>query len=423
MRPTHQAAVVPCWVLTRLPILAIALGAIPYRWPGIIRGDIRLYEGWAAVLRQGRFPTGDWNWQYPPGAALAMLLPEWLPGGYLGGFLTLAALADAAVLVLLLRFAGRGGSVAGVWTWIAGIPLLGPIAYARYDILVAAVAVGALALTARAVLSGALVGLGAMLKAWPALLLVGIPRGSHTRRAVGATAVACALLAVGLAVLLPGSLNFLAYQRGRGVQLESVPGSVFLVARHLGWDGTNPFRYGAREFVGPGVGAVRVVAPLLTLAALGWLLHWRRRAGWHPCMPHDAALTATLLAVVTSRVLSPQYLVWLVALAAVCLAQRETSQRTVALLLLACTALTQLEFPVLWAGVVGARLPADLVLLVRNTGLVCAAVLSARALWRSTVRADRAPRSTDSAAAPPARGAASDASTRQKIRPWLSSTQ
>ncbi|MFL5910464.1 MAG: glycosyltransferase 87 family protein [Gaiellaceae bacterium] len=395
MRLAHTAVIVPCWVATRLPILAIALDAVPYPWPETIRGDIRLYEGWAEVLGQGRFPTGDWNWQYPPGAALAMLAPGWLPGGYLGGFLTVAALADLAVLVLLLRFARPGGCVAGAWAWVAGIPLLGPIAYARYDIVVAAIAVSAITLATRPVVSGALVGLGAIVKAWPALLLLGLPPGSRTRHTVGAAAVTCAALAVLLAVLLPGSLSFLTYQRGRGLQLESVPGTAFLVARHLGWDGTNPFRYGAREFVGPGVGIAGPVAPLLTFAALGWLLHWRRRAGWRPSTPPDAALTATLLAVVTSRVLSPQYMVWLVALAAVCLARRETGQRTVALLLLGCTALTQLEFPVLWSGVVHARLPADLVLLVRNAGLVCAAVLSARALWRSTVRAGDQDRASD----------------------------
>ena len=399
MRPARKTVIVACWVVSRLPVIAIVLGGVPYRWPETIAGDIGLYESWAAVLRQGRFPAGDWNWQYPPGAALAMLLPEWLPGGYLGGFLTLSVLADAAVLVLLLRFAGRGGSPAGSWAWVAGIPLLGPIAYARYDLIVAAIAVSALTAAARPAVSGALVGFGAMLKVWPALLLFGLPRGACTRGAVRAAAVTCAILAAVLAVLLPGSLSFLVYQRGRGVQLESVPGTVFLVARHLGWDGTNPLRFGAREFVGPGVAVVRVVAPLLTLAALGWLLHWRRQARWHPSTPYDAALTATLLAVVTSRVLSPQYMVWLVALVAVCLARRETSQRTVALLLLACTALTQLEFPVLWDGVIRARLPADLVLLVRNAGLVCAAVMSARALWRSTVRAGQSPPSTASASA------------------------
>jgi hypothetical protein len=373
---------IACWVPTRLLLAAAVLGLVPYRWPQTIRGDLRLYEGWAEVVRQGHFPADDWNWQYPPGAAVAILLPDLLPGGYLVGFLAVAVLADAAVLAVLLRL-GRGSRWAA-WYWVAAVPLLGPIAYARYDLVVAALAVAALAVAGRPLAAGALSGVGAMLKVWPVLLLLGLPRGAAARRAAGGAVAGAAVLAAVLVVLLPGSLGFLAYQRDRGVQIESVPGTVFLLGRHLGWPGTNDFRYGAREFLGPGVGAVRAVALLATVAALGWLPWWWWRARWRPSVPYDAALAATLLAVVTSRVLSPQYLIWLAALGAVCLTRPDTVQRPAALLVLGCTALTQLEFPVLWDWVVHARLPLDLVLAARNAGLVCAAVLSVRALLRST---------------------------------------
>jgi hypothetical protein len=54
--------------------------------------------------------------------------------------------------------------------------------------------------------------------------------------------------------------------------------------------------------------------------------------------PYDAALAAVLLFTATSRVISPQYLIWLIGLAAVCLTVRRTTQRPVAaLLLLAAT--------------------------------------------------------------------------------------
>jgi Glycosyltransferase family 87 len=403
-RSLGPALIVLAWLVTRLPLVLIALDVMPYPWPETILGDIGLYEGWEAVLRRGHFPADDWNWQYPPAAALVMLAPGLLPGGYLGGFLTLAAVADAAVLALLLGAAHRGGSRLGACAWVLGVPLLGVIAYARYDLIVAAVAVGALVAAGRPTLAGALAGIGAMLKVWPALLLFGLEPGRVTRRALAAAVTAGVAVTAVLALLLPGSLSFVGYQRGRGVQIESVPGTVFLVGRHLGWEGTNPFRYGAREFVGPGVAVVAVVAPALTLAVLCWLFYWRRRARWHPSTPYDAALTATLLAVVTSRVLSPQYLLWLLALAGLCLTQRATSQRTVCGLILVCAALTQLEFPVLWAGVVHAHVAADLVLLTRNVLLVVAAVLSAVALWRSTTRdpGDRSPESAGTAA----RGAA-----------------
>jgi hypothetical protein len=362
------------WAVTRAPLVAIVLGWVPYAWPSVIRGDLGLYARWAAVLADGRFPAGDVNWQYPPAAAVPILAPSWLPGDYLHGFLVLAVLADLGVLLLLRR-----GEQAGAWLWVAGVPLLGPVAYARYDIVVALAAVAALGWAARPVVSGVLIGLGAMLKVWPVLLLAGVRRPAPV--VAGAVAAAGAT-ALALAAWLPGSAGFLSPQRGRGIQIESVPGTLFLAGRHLGWDGTSELRFGAREWVGSGVDTVRLVAPVLTLVALAWLVAQRRRT---TALPADVALTAVLLAVVTSRVLSPQYLLWLLAVAAVCLTDRETAQRTTAVLVLVATGLTQLEFPVLWSPIVAGSL-ADLVLVARNAVLVAATVTAMRALTRAPDR-------------------------------------
>ena len=67
--------------------------------------------------------------------------------------------------------------------WIGpGLALLGPIVYARYDIMVTAVAVAAL-LAARATRGGGvLAAAGALLKVWPLLLLVGAVPGRAARR-------------------------------------------------------------------------------------------------------------------------------------------------------------------------------------------------------------------------------------------------
>ncbi|BFO20807.1 hypothetical protein SHKM778_71950 [Streptomyces sp. KM77-8] len=72
--------------------------------------------------------------------------------------------------------------------WVAGVPLLGPTVYARYDVMVTAVAVAALlAAVRRPRLAGVLMGFGAVVKVWPALLLVGVRRwgrGAGRRRPV-----------------------------------------------------------------------------------------------------------------------------------------------------------------------------------------------------------------------------------------------
>ncbi len=106
---------------------------------------------------------------------------------------------------------------------------------------------------------------------------------------------------------------------------------------------------------------------------------------------YDAALAALLIFTVTSRVISPQYLVWLVGAAAVCLTVRGTSQRPVALLILAATPLTLVEFPLVFGDVVASRPGAIAVLTARNVLLLVATVLSCVRLWRSTRRTDRVP--------------------------------
>ena len=83
-----------------------------------------------------------------------------------------------------------------------------------------------------------------------------------------------------------------------------------------------------------------------------------------------------LLFTTTSRVISPQYMVWLVGLAAVCLALRASRQTVPALLVLAATAVTLLEFPVWFAHVVASDALGVSLLVLRNGLLVAASVLA-----------------------------------------------
>ncbi|QMU68521.1 glycosyltransferase 87 family protein [Streptacidiphilus sp. P02-A3a] len=135
-----------------------------------------IYQGWSQVLATGTFPLDDMTWQYPPLAALVMLLPGWLPWSYFTGFLVMVAACDALATALLLRAWRRGGSRAGVWLWVLAVPLLGPTVFCRFDLVVTVVAVaGLLAAARRPVLGGVLAGVGAMLKVWPALTVLGAP--------------------------------------------------------------------------------------------------------------------------------------------------------------------------------------------------------------------------------------------------------
>ncbi|SDK06296.1 glycosyltransferase family 87 protein [Streptomyces indicus] len=377
------------WLPTRALLLLWVFKAFTAPGPDVTADVEVIYQSWYEILRTGTFPLDDVTWQYPPAAALAVLSPALLPFlAYSAAFFVLAFLTDAVVLGLLRYTAGRPGkSAAGAWVWVAGAPLLGPTAYARYDLFVTAVAVAALLAGARHPrVQGALIALGALLKVWPALLLVGTPRGRATRRA-WTTALAAALaLTLAFTVTMPGALAFLSFQRDRGTEVESLGALPFHVARHFGWPGRMQLNYGSVEFLGPYVPVVTALAQVLTVLACAWLLLWRLRArAWAPSTPADAAFTAVLLFTVTSRVISPQYLLWLVGLAAVCLVFRTGRMRLPAVLVLAATGVSFLEFPI-WFSHVAASDPWGITLLTVRNGLLAAAALSAgRRLWRQTV--------------------------------------
>ncbi|MEU4081208.1 hypothetical protein DEJ45_22455 [Streptomyces venezuelae] len=391
-------AVASVWLLTRVGMVLLlmrdTLGI------GGVGREVELYRHWYGQFAQGTFPPGDATWQYPPGAGLVIMSPGLVPWlGYVQAFVALTLLADAVVTVALAR-ADSARLTHGTWIWVCGLPLLLHLPLARYDVQTTALAVLALlAVTARSTaahqLGGALAGIGAMVKVWPALALIGTPRGRTTREAWTAAAVAALALLATLALFFSDSLGFLRQQGSRGIQIESLGGTALALAKATGaWPGGVEFRYGAIEYVGPYVSSLGHLALLLTVIAFGWLLLWRVRARrWTAATPLDAALTAVLLFTVTSRVISPQYMIWLLGLAAVCLTSRRTVMRPVALLLLPAAALSSLAYPVLYDQVVAGTAQGLTVMVLRNGLLLAAALLAARRLWTTTATTTAPPES------------------------------
>jgi len=404
MAPTMKIArrqrVVPWYAATRLLLLLLALDVLPYFNRGAIIGDVKLYHWWIGQsFDHGAYPLDDQKWQYPPGAAVPLLLPHWLPGSYFVLFFLMCLAADVTVFALLVRAARSADpadpSPAGPWLWTLGVVAIGPMAYGRYDLVVTATAVAALTVTLRskrttAVARGVLIGAGTFLKVWPAAILFGAPKRRNGRLLVGAAAAAAVLPTVVLQLFFPGVLSFLTNQKSRGIQVESVFATPFLVGKWFGWSGAAKLtEFGAFEYLGPGVSLAGKAALLATAAGFAVLLLIRRRAAVRggfpfPLMLADVGFAAVLVAVVTSRVLSPQYLVWLLGVAAVCLTRRDTLMRGPAWLVLGAVSVTQLIFPLFYHSLRGGQIYSGLILLGRNAVLVTAAVLALRALWRAT---------------------------------------
>jgi Glycosyltransferase family 87 len=362
------------WLATRTALYLHATA------PGRI-GDVGIYQRWnTCCFSHGTFPVADPMWQYPPGAALVFWLPGRLPGSYVDHFAFLAIGCDLAITLMLWSSARRGGSLAGAWYWVCGVPLLGVVSFGRFDVVPVALSVAALSVTGRGGVRGALIGAGAAVKVWPVMLLAGMAPGQQRRGAAAAAAV----LAAVCAIVPSGTASFLVHQTARGVEIESVAATPFMIWRQAGWHGKAVFRFGAWQLSGGHIAlaqdASRLGLVLAAAAVIGWqLLIASGRARWRPEFAADAPLAATLLFLVVSAVLSPQYLLWVIGLAAACLATGRTTQRPVAIAVLAAAGLTQVIFPTGWHSLLGGSDAVTGVLAARNVLLAVAAVLSC---WR-----------------------------------------
>jgi hypothetical protein len=290
----------------------------------------------------------------------------------------------------------------------------------RYDVIVTALAVGGLVAPAKSArvrwsVRGALLGLGAMVKAWPAGLILGLPPKGPGRRAVAWAAGTAFAVTAGLSATMSGALSFLGGQSSRGIEVESVLATPFMIASWFGYPVKVVHEYGAFQISGPGVSAVASFAELLTVLGLGIVLWWRlmrfKPRAWTPALMYDVALTVVLVLVVTSRVLSPQYLIWLLGLVALVFTENAPARRATLLarpaqLVLACVLVTQIEFPLLFGEVMGGQFWGTMLVAARNVVLVVACAMALRALWHSgpadpVLPADeRAPATRSAALAP-----------------------
>jgi len=318
------------WVATRA--LMVAQVGFWDDFSGPKLQDVNNYEVWSDQLATEHAIPGGEAWQYPPGAAFLMLLPRLGFAGYGESFVTLMLLADLVGLGLLVLLGRRsGGNFTGVWVWLLGLPLLGALPLLRFDLVPAVLAIGALvAIHRRPNLFGALVGLGAALKAWPIVLLFGEWDRRRLLRSALAALAAIALVLLAAAIAFGDPLGFLGEQGDRGLQEEAVATMPWQLRELVTGEGpARAIRYGAWEITGSTADTVAGLLKWATLAALAAAAAWwsyRARAirGGRgdlasAAVSLDFVFTVVLLLLVTSRVLSTQYMIWLLALAAVVL--------------------------------------------------------------------------------------------------------
>jgi MFS family permease len=344
--------------------------------------DLSIYRHAGEALLRGEIPYRDFFIEYPPGSLPTFVPPALLSNdkmGYITLFSSEMALTLVAALVLTAVAARRiGGSRAWILpaaTFTAAAIMLYPVAVTRYDALVAltlATAVFCATLGGRYLsLAYASLGLGAAAKLVPALATLSLATFRRGRARGYAVFFGVLALFFGPALLLGGAsfLGSFAYHAYRGLQVESLAASVLM---NLGWVNEVVFAYGAFEVRGRGVElASSLGLPLtgaLLLATAFFAYREYRRERFRLTMFPRYAAALILAFMLGSKVLSPQYVIWLLPL--VPLSAGGVAQVGVSAIFLAACFMTTQVFPVHYDDLLNIRPPGPNFLLVRNLLLI-----------------------------------------------------
>ncbi|MFZ9987723.1 MAG: glycosyltransferase 87 family protein [Candidatus Nanopelagicales bacterium] len=378
-------AVAATWVVTRVLLIGALTGAVPYPDGPSILNDVKLYAEWSDLLVTGRFPIGDDMWQYPPGAGIVFAIAALLGSNPVAAFALIALVCDLATLgVLIVAGRRRGAGLDAAWAWVIGAVLVGPVWLARFDVVPTLAAVVALVLIGRPTLSGAAAAAGTLLKVWPGIMLIALPRRSLPRGILGFALMAAGILA-GVMIWSTGGVSFLGEQGARGLQVESVGALPFMVWNVVA-DVPTEFRFGAMEVDVPATIPIGLVITLSGFAILGILGVLRLMGRLELSAPADVALAALLVSIVTSRVLSPQYDVWIVGVAAVTLLDPRSLMRTARWLLAGSILVTQAVYPFAYGSFLSGDWWAVLLQVVRIALLLAATGVGLWVVLRSALR-------------------------------------
>jgi uncharacterized membrane protein len=294
--------------------------------------DTPTYERYGnAIVDAREVPYRDFDLEYPPGALPAFVLPA-LAGAddYRTVFEWLMFACGAAAIVALALALGAVGAEAFRMTAacaFAGVAplLLGSVVLTRFDLWPAALTAGSVAAlaAARPKLGLGLLAVAASVKIYPLVLVapavVYVSRWRGGRQALIAVGVFLGVLAAILgpfAAIAPDGLwASLERQTGRPLQVETLGASVLMVLNRLDlYSPSLVSSFGSQNLVGSAPDALAALHTALQIAAvLGvWALFAAGRAGTERLFAASAASVAAFVAF--GKVLSPQFLIWLIPL-------------------------------------------------------------------------------------------------------------
>jgi hypothetical protein len=351
------------WLL-RFGACHTAILFLPLLIPGLYGGagrrsvlyDVRLYFEYASQAAAGRIPYRDYIVEYPPLALPVIMFPRLLTpefGLYVVVFAVLMLSFDLLLMYLVARWvaAQDGPSAVPVrlaW-YTAFSAALYPMLAARYDLAASAIAFAAAGwwFSCRPIWGATAAVAGTLLKIYPAFIAA--PAAAYEAARIRATRLRGTLIFVpgvlmaAAAWWVVGGRASLEYHLGRGLQIETLgAGTLMALAKIAGGRLAWSYNHSSVELLAPGARALAALAIPAQGAAL-LLVVWRFwRSDFREPLRHAGA--AVLAFVLCGKVLSPQYLIWLMPFVTVL--EGWTGRVARFIFLLACAA-TTIVYP--WA--------------------------------------------------------------------------
>ena len=326
LRPAVGAVSLAVAVIVASTILA--LFPVVQRW----NGDVRLFENYAGLIFSGGLGDTPFLSWYPPLALVPLAVPLLAGGGgaytFLLGVEMAAVASGGGILLSGLRAIDRE-RLRVIATYGALVLAATTLVAWRYDIVPAVLTLATLWATSRRRWStaGVTLGLAAGLKLYAAILAPLLvlhawrSGGSGAALRVGIAGVAIGAASVAAYALFPGSspLDLLSFTARRPLHLEAVPGSVIAALGSIGaMTADVEFNFGSFNLTGSAADAalslLRIAQPIVLATSLGVGAYaiWRRGTTVDAEGTLVLAWMAALLGLfISNRVLSPQYLVWI----------------------------------------------------------------------------------------------------------------
>jgi hypothetical protein len=302
--------------------------------------DVWLYLRYAGDWASGAAPYVDFHPEYPPGSLPVFMAPYLVFGrhAYDQSFAIAMGVFDGIACLLAVAWTRRQSGLSARAPWLAALFYLAsstalfPVLLTRFDLVPGVLLLAALYATcspggnARGAL---LLGIAGGVKLWPfALVPLWCLRAFRRGGLRGAFGTGMWLVAGGLLIALPclpraglHVLDFLRYHADRGIQIECTWSTFALIINALHIASADVVHeYGAFHVAGPlaSVFAKASVPALLALALAPQVLAFRNGLGGERDADGRIAMIAALGSVlgfmVGGKVLSPQYMLWVLPL-------------------------------------------------------------------------------------------------------------